>query len=193
MAKSRKPKPSFDRPADSAPADPAWVYRSDAAPAKPGKTGARAKSDTPALASPPTIVNPQITDSVTQAPSAAPRAEGAERIVQRYAKYSASAGLVPLPIVDVAAITAVQVSMVKALSAHYGVAYSRERGKTLVAALIGGLMPSLAGHQVLKAVGPLAGMASVSGFAFAATGTIGRMFIGHFEAGGTLLDFDPRV
>ncbi len=124
------------------------------------------------------------------APVGADRAPGAQRLVDRYAKYSAAAGLVPVPVVDVAAIAAVQVAMLGELAAHYGVPYSRERGKTLVATMLGGLMPSLAGHQVLKAVGPLLGMISVSGFAMAATYAVGRLFIAHFESGGTLLDID---
>ena len=48
-------------------------------------------------------------------------------------------------------------AMLGELAGHYGVPYTRERGKTLVASMLGGLMPSLAGHQVLKAVGPLLG------------------------------------
>jgi uncharacterized protein (DUF697 family) len=80
--------------------------------------------------------------------------------------------------------------MVGSLARHYGVPDSRERGKTLVATLVGGLMPSLAGHQMLKAVGPLVGMISVSGFAMAATYAVGRLFIAHFESGGSLLDVD---
>ena len=49
---------------------------------------------------------------------------------------------------------------------------------------------SLAGHQVLKVVGPLVGIISVAGFAMASTQAVGRLFIAHFDAGGTLLDID---
>jgi uncharacterized protein (DUF697 family) len=56
-------------------------------------------------------------------------------------------------------------------------------------------MPTLAGRQVLAMiakrltlVGAVLGMVSVSGFAVAATYAIGRVFIAHFESGGTLLD-----
>jgi hypothetical protein len=39
-------------------------------------------------------------------------------------------------------------------------------------------------------IGTLFGMVSVSGFAVAATYAVGRVFIAHFESGGTLLDLD---
>ena len=45
-------------------------------------------------------------------------------------------------------------------------------------------------HQVLKIVGTLFGVISVSAFAAAGTYAVGRLFVAHFESGGTLLDLD---
>lgn len=185
MAKSKKPKPSFE-PAAGGGASGAgaagWVYRSDAAAAEPSADAPRAgrarrSAAAPAPAAPPAV-------------RAGDRAAAAARLVDRYAKYSAAAGLVPVPVVDVAAIASVQTAMLSALTDHYGVPFDRERGKLLVATMLGGLMPALAGHQVLKIAGPLAGMIGVAGLAMTATAAVGRLFIGHFESGGTLLDFD---
>jgi uncharacterized protein (DUF697 family) len=97
---------------------------------------------------------------------------------------------VPVPLVDLAAIGAVQITMLGTLARQYAVPFSRARGKTLVAALLGALMPSLAGHQVLKAIGPLAGILSISGFAMASTQALGQLFVSHFETGGTLENLD---
>ena len=197
MAKSSKRKPSFEG-SGGATGGAAWVYKSETAgteapktPSAAGRSAKAAKAAPAAKTAPAASATP-----ATSAPGGAPaasagdRAAAAERLVDRYAKYSAAAGLVPVPVVDVAAIAAVQVAMLGELAGHYGVPYTRERGKTLVASMLGGLMPSLAGHQVLKAVGPLLGMISVSGFAMAATYAVGRLFIAHFESGGTLLDID---
>ena len=187
MAKSKKPKPSFEPSAGQATDTGAagWVYRSDGAegaPAADAPRASRARKSAPGV-------------KAEAPPAAAPlpagdRAAGAARIVDRYAKYSAAAGLVPVPVVDVAAIASVQTAMLSALTAHYEVPFDRERGKLLVATMLGGLMPALAGHQVLKIAGPLAGMIGVAGLAMTATAAVGRLFIGHFESGGTLLDFD---
>jgi uncharacterized protein (DUF697 family) len=158
MAKSRKPKPSFDAPASGAPASPAWVYRSDT-PDVPG----------------------------TPAPG---RTTAAEAIVARYANYSAAAGLVPMPFIDAAAISSVQVAMLRALATHYDVPFTPMQGKSLVTVLVGGLMPALAGYQMMKLAGPLAGVIGVSGFALASTRAVGHVFLQHFDAGGTLSDLD---
>lgn len=178
MAKSKKAKPSFDPVGATATgeAPPAeWVYRSDASGDAKTRRAPRARARKSAVEPP--------------AP-AGDRLRGSQALVDRYAKYAAAAGLVPVPVVDVAAITGVQVALVRALADQYGVDYSPERGKSLVAALVGGVMPALAGHQMLKIVGPLFGMVSVAGFAMASTYAVGRLFIGHFESGGTLLDVD---
>ncbi len=212
MAKSRKTKPSFDAPAEpsATPAAPAWVYRSDAAEPKTAKAAASKASASKAAPAARTVdaaaaPTAAASKSAPKAPAdaapkepaapaaAAPppssdRVKGAQALVERYARYSAAAGLVPVPAVDLAAIAGVQVSMLSALAGHYNVPFSRERGKSLVAALVGGLMPSLAGYQMLKIVGPLAGIIGISGFAMTSTWAVGRVFIAHFEAGGTLLD-----
>jgi uncharacterized protein (DUF697 family) len=198
MAKSRKRKPSFEPPEDQNGAGTGWVYRSDAvedvagasepksapapAPARRSTRAAKVEEAAAAMAVAP----------VATPPSSAPadRREVAQLIVSRYARYAAGAGLVPVPLVDLAAIGGVQVAMLGALAAQYDVPFSRERGKTIIAALVGGLMPSLAGHQVLKLVGPLVGILSVSGFAMASTQAVGTLFVSHFESGGTLQDLD---
>jgi uncharacterized protein (DUF697 family) len=183
MAKSKKRKPSFESSEDDAKTSTSWVYRSDtqkAADTPPSKPRARATAAPP----PPAAARVKTVAPTTD------RSTAAQLIVDRYAKYAAAAGLVPMPMVDVAAIAAVQVAMLRTLTTHYGVPFSQERGKSIVAAFIGGLMPSLAGHQVLKLAGAIFGMISISGFAASATYAVGRLFIAHFEGGGTLTDLD---
>lgn len=175
MAKSKAAKPSFG-PSDDKRRDADWVYRSE--PDAGAKTGGTSGARKPRAAKPAEPSTP--TD----------RATAAHVLVDRYAKYSSAAGLVPVPVLDVVAIAGVQVTMLGALAEHYGVPYDRERGKTLIATILGGLMPSLAGFQMLKVFGPFVGMASVAGFAAATTYAIGHVFIAHFESGGTLLDVD---
>lgn len=183
MAKAKKGKPSFGA-ANEKSGDAGWVYRSDAG-------AADAAAGQPADAHKPRSTRRAKTTPSTQEPAAPSDREAAAHVlVERYVKYSTAAGLVPVPVVDVVAIAGVQVKMVGALASHYGVPYDRERGKTLIASMLGGLMPALAGHQMLKVFGPLLGMASVAGFAAATTYAVGHVFIAHFESGGTPLDLD---
>jgi uncharacterized protein (DUF697 family) len=125
------------------------------------------------------------------------RRQNANRLVRRFAGYTAAAGLVPVPIVDLAAVTGLQVKMLAGLSEIYEVPFSETAGRSYIAALIGGLVPisglSLGAMSLVKGV-PLLGtiltMTVVPGFAAASTWAVGRVFTLHFERGGTLLNLD---
>jgi uncharacterized protein (DUF697 family) len=112
--------------------------------------------------------------------------------------WAMGAGVVPLPVVDVLAISAVQLKMLKQLGDHYGVTFREHRVKSIVGALIGGLgsygLGSLAVMSVMKIV-PFAGQAlgsvAVPIAGGALTHALGQVFVQHFESGGTFLDFDP--
>jgi uncharacterized protein (DUF697 family) len=136
------------------------------------------------------------TGSTASAP-VEPRNEVASRLVDRFAIWSGVAGLVPVPVVDVVAVGGLQVQMLRRLSQIYDVPFSENRGKALVAALAGALVPTTSGigaFSLLKAV-PIVGTI-IGGFvtpvlSAGATYGIGKAFIQHFESGGTLLDFNP--
>lgn len=122
------------------------------------------------------------------------RRSRARAIVERHAAYSAVGGIIPLPIVNVASITAVIVRMVKVLSDLYGVPFQRDRARAIVVGLMGGAMPTglaavTASTLVYIVPGSnLIGLAVSSITAIACTRGIGRVFIEHFESGATLHD-----
>jgi uncharacterized protein (DUF697 family) len=125
---------------------------------------------------------------------------GAMQVVNKYALFAGGAGLVPIPLFDIAAIAAVQVRMLSRLAANYDVPLSRERGKAAVTALLGSVVPTSLGYGMLGSVvqhvpviGPVLGVFTVGAFAVAATYAVGKVFIQHFESGGTFLDFDPAT
>ncbi len=122
----------------------------------------------------------------------------ATEAIKKYSLYSAGAGLIPMPLVDFAAISAIQLTMLKQVSSIYDVPFDADRGRSIVAALIGGLAGTNLGYglgrNLLKAVpfvGPVLGGLSVSAMGGAVTWAVGRVFMQHFASGGTLLDFDP--
>ena len=135
-------------------------------------------------------------------PDAAMPADGrravAMKLVERLSLWSGAAGLIPVPIVDASAVSAVQIQMVRRLSQIYGIPFSDNRGKALVASIIGSTIPASSGigaASLLKSV-PMLGTA-ISSFVMpalsaGATYAIGMAFIEHFASGGTLLDFNPR-
>jgi uncharacterized protein (DUF697 family) len=125
------------------------------------------------------------------------RDEIASKLVDRFALWSGVAGLVPVPVVDLLAVGGLQLQMLRRLSQIYGVAFSENRGKSLIASLAGAMIPTSSGigaASVLKSV-PIFGTI-ISGFVMpvlssGATYAIGKVFIQHFASGGTLLDFNP--
>ena len=126
-----------------------------------------------------------------------PRDQVASKLVDRFAIWSGVAGLVPLPVVDVLAVGGLQLQMLRRLSQIYNVEFSDNRGKALIAALAGSMIPATSGMgaaSALKAVPVINILAA--GFVMpvlsaGATFAIGKAFIQHFESGGTLLDFNP--
>jgi len=108
------------------------------------------------------------------------------------------ATLIPIPLFDLVALTGVQLKMLHSLAKLYDVPFSKNLGKSLIASLLGGVMPTSAAMtlaSLVKAVpglGTATGMVSVSVLGGATTYAIGSVFMQHFESGGTLLDFDAK-
>jgi uncharacterized protein (DUF697 family) len=125
---------------------------------------------------------------------AARRRSLARAIVERHAYYAAVGGIIPLPIANVASITAVIVRMVKVLSDLYAVPFERDRARAIVIGMMGGAMPTgLAAVTTSTLVyivpgSALIGLAVSSIAAVACTRGIGRVFVEHFESGATLRD-----
>jgi len=147
-----------------------------------------------------------------------------DAVVKDYTIAAMAVGMVPLPLVDMAALAALQVKMAHALGRRYHRRLSQHRAEALVAAAAGGTVPvsgtvglaallsvpqtvttSVGGSvlslsaasglaslvKLVPVFGTLAGGMSMTIFAGATTYGIGRLLVGHFESGGTLLSGDP--
>jgi uncharacterized protein (DUF697 family) len=139
-----------------------------------------------------------INEPTTQAPVTSDISLTPDKIINSSMLLAAGAGAIPLPIWDTAAVTVVQVKMLADLSAHYGVPFKQNLGQNAVAALLGGLAPAMIARgalgSILKGipgVGSIFGAVLQPAFAAAITYAIGRIFINHYESGGTLLTFSP--
>jgi uncharacterized protein (DUF697 family) len=125
------------------------------------------------------------------------RIEQANEIVKSYALGSMAVGIViPIPLVDMIALAGVQLKLVHSLANHYEVEFSNELGKSVIAGLLGGSFTVEMSASLVKAipiVGQISGMISTAVIGGGATYAIGKVFIQHFETGGTLLNFDPEA
>jgi uncharacterized protein (DUF697 family) len=128
-----------------------------------------------------------------------PREAAAMQIVYRYMAVSAGAALIPLAGLDVVTLAGVHVSLIKRLCDHYEIDFSEHAARNVLIAVFASIGPgvvgSLAGRRVLRAlpaaIGPF-GWALMSASSAVFSYGIGRLFIHHFEAGGTLLTFDAE-
>lgn len=122
----------------------------------------------------------------------------ARAIIERHAAYAAVGGVIPVPIANVAGVTAVIVRMVKVLSGLYGVPFERDRARAMVIGLMGGTVPTGLGAVTASTLVALIPGSAVIGLgvssiaAIACTRSIGRVFVEHFEGGATLNELPPQ-
>jgi uncharacterized protein (DUF697 family) len=131
----------------------------------------------------------------------ASRDEAASNLVDRFSLWSGAAGLIPVPLVDIAAVGGVQIQMLRRLSEIYGVPFSDNRGKSIIASLAGSVLPAstatttgmgiASALKIVPGVGTVISALTMPVFSAGATWVIGKVFIQHFASGGTLLDFNP--
>lgn len=116
----------------------------------------------------------------------------AEKIVNKHVLWSVAAGLVPLPLLNIVAVSAIQLDMLRQVAAEYGVSFSETEGKTWVSALAGNLVAQIGASAIklIPGIGSVLGGVASSGVSGAATYAIGQVATNHFEHGGTFGDLD---
>lgn len=122
----------------------------------------------------------------------------AMNLVKNFMMGSMAVGVVPIPMMDAVALTGIQVAMLKKLSTLYGIQFKKDIGKSLLASLVGsgvGISAALGLRQLLHNL-PVAGTlltgVSISLMSAASTYAVGKVFMQHFESGGTFLTFNPE-
>lgn len=194
-AAKEAPKPTA-APAPAATPAPAAAAAKEAP--KPAAAPAPAATPAPAAAK----EAPKPAASTPRPPPAVDtvsRVGRADAIVRRNVLWALGAGVVPFPIFDTVAIAGVQLKMLSELSDLYKVSFSDSLAKKLIASLLSSLggvtLGAAVGASLVKmvpGVGSAFGIVSVPLIGGAATHATGKIFVMHFEAGGTLLDFDPH-
>jgi uncharacterized protein (DUF697 family) len=122
---------------------------------------------------------------------AAKRRALGRKIVERHKNYAAVGGLVPLPVANIAGVTAINLRMVKQLSDLYQVPFQRERTRALIVGLVGGAVPTGVGTAASTTLmwivpgGLLWGLGAAALTAGALTRGIGLVFLESFENGAS--------
>ncbi len=117
---------------------------------------------------------------------AAKRRGFARKIVERHRTYAAVGGLLPVPVANIAGVTAINVRMVQQLCELYQVPFQRDRARALIVSLIGGAAPAgfgVATSSTLMWIVPgglLVGLGVSAITAAALTRAIGQVFAEEF-------------
>lgn len=121
----------------------------------------------------------------------------ASKIITNHVYGSAGAGLIPIPIVDLAALTGIQLNMLRRLANLYDLEFKKDLVRPVVGSLMGAVLPVAAAGPIMSfiklvpIVGHITAFATMPALGGAATYALGKVFVQHFEAGGTFLTFDP--
>ncbi len=125
-----------------------------------------------------------------------------DKIIRHHIYGSMGIGLIPIPLVDLAALTAVQLNMLRKLAGIYDVPFFKGKVRDLIASLVasgvaGGVPVLTAGSlatlvKTIPIVGQTAGVVTMPIIAGAMTYAVGKVFLQHFASGGTFLTFNPE-
>ena len=123
----------------------------------------------------------------------------ANHIVRNHCIVSGALGILPIPPLGVALITANGLKMVHKLSSIYGVEFNKELGKSAIGSFLAACGTfSISGRLIwglstaLPVAAPIIGVVTRPIFSTALMYLMGKIFIQHFESGGTFLTLDPK-
>ena len=137
-------------------------------------------------------------ETVVDAEQVTPSPETVDEIIRKRVYAAVAMGFVPLPLVDLAGLTAIQLEMLHALCKVHNIPFKRQWVKSSISALCGGgvtvvavpLLSSLL--KSIPVIGVPTGAATISMSGAASTYALGRVFDRHFRNGGTLTNFDAE-
>ena len=127
------------------------------------------------------------------------RVEG-EELTKLYAGWAGAAGGIPIPAVDAAVVTGIQIKLLSSLARIYNVDFSKHRLRSILGSILGAGTPILIGGVAQTALpvafgsiskaalgfGTLIGAVSVGTASYASTLLLGRIFMEALESGREL-------
>lgn len=165
-----------------------------------GKTTAEkvADTETPIIDTEKPTVHEEVKTSKDPLEVRVARLTKAHESVKNYTMSAVSIGFVPIPLVDLAVLTAIQLKMLDSLAKNYDVPFSKNLTKSLLISLASSsiavniAMPLGSLFKAVPIIGQTSGLISTALTGAAFTYAVGKLFIEHFESDGTFLDFDVK-
>jgi uncharacterized protein (DUF697 family) len=123
------------------------------------------------------------------------RSANADAIIRNHMMWSMGAGLIPVPIADFFAVSAIQLDMIRQMCKLYEIDFKETEGKAVITSLTGSGLARLGARAAIKfipGVGSVLGGITMSILSGGSSYALGEVFKQHFETGGTFLDFDMK-
>lgn len=117
------------------------------------------------------------------------RRKEADEIIINRTLYAGGAGLIFVPILDAVALLGLQMYMVRDIASVYNIEFKEQRAKSLITALLGDVA-TVSLFKFIPGIGTFFGSASAVVIGASSTYALGKVFVKHFEGGGTFLNFD---
>ena len=127
------------------------------------------------------------------------REDVTNKLINSASTWAAASTLIPVNGLDMVALAAVEANLIIDISSLYGEKLPKYAVSGVISTLLGTLLPvygaKLAVPFLLKWIpfGNFVGAATMAGFGAAATYAIGKVFVKHYENGGTFATFDPAA
>jgi uncharacterized protein (DUF697 family) len=121
------------------------------------------------------------------------RIESSDKIIRNHIIWSMGAGLIPVPIADFFAVSAIQLDMVRQMCKLYDLDFKETEGKAVISSMTSSGLARLGAQAAIKiipGIGTVVGGMTMAVLSGASTYALGEVFKKHFETGGTFLDFD---
>ena len=121
--------------------------------------------------------------------------ERADAAIRDHVGYAMMAAAIPVPLADIAAVTVIQLDLVKQLADFYSMKYDQTSGKAIVSALTGASAARLGASaaKAIPGIGTAIGGGTQIVLSGASTYAVGKLFKRHFEAEGTMDTFNPEA
>ncbi len=116
----------------------------------------------------------------------------AKRIIENHVVWAMGGGLMPIPLLDIVAVTAIQMDMLRQLTELYDMDFDAEMGKSFVSALTGSTFAKF-GSSLIKGipvVGSVIGGISMMVLSGASTYAVGQIAVDMLEREIALSDVD---
>lgn len=120
------------------------------------------------------------------------RQKQAEEIINNSMLWSAGGGMLPIPLADIVAVSALQVDMLTKLAKLYDTDISEDRSKAFIAAVAGTTLMryAVSAIKIIPGLGTASGAIAGAATGAASTFALGHVAVSYFEDGKSLDDID---